>query len=159
MATAGVSTLGVKVGYGIESSVGVKPSAFTQLTRVNSVGGISLETEKIDASALEDVVTRYTAGRADSGGSFPVTINITNETIAEWQTLISLSDTAKKSGKATWLEVWSPYLSKAFFIKVEPPLQIPMSDIGQNELQTVEMTMVIGEYVGLDTAVEPTAAA
>ena len=41
----------IKLGYGIGSSM---PSSFTLLTRINAIGGISLETEQIDASALED---------------------------------------------------------------------------------------------------------
>lgn len=64
MAVAGVSTLGIKLGWSIGSTM---PSSFTQLTRINAIGGISLETEQIDASALEDFVTRYIAGRQDTG--------------------------------------------------------------------------------------------
>lgn len=45
MAQAGVSTLGIKLGWAIGSS---KPAAFTQLNRINAIGGISLETEQID---------------------------------------------------------------------------------------------------------------
>lgn len=41
----------IKLGYGIGSSM---PGSFTLLTRINAIGGISLETEQIDASALED---------------------------------------------------------------------------------------------------------
>lgn len=45
MAQPGISTLGIKLGYGIGSSM---PSSFTLLTRINAIGGISLETEQID---------------------------------------------------------------------------------------------------------------
>lgn len=66
MAQPGVSTLGIKFGYAA-GTYDTKPSAFTLLTRINAIGGIALETEQIDASALEDLVTKYVAGRADSG--------------------------------------------------------------------------------------------
>lgn len=89
MALAGISTLGVTLSYGVESSSGSKPSSFTKLTRINSVGGISLDTEKIDASALEDTASKYIAGRADTGGTVSVTINVTPDTIDEWESLIS----------------------------------------------------------------------
>ena len=56
---AGLSTLGVKFGYAVESVAGQKPSAFTQLERCNSIAGISLSVEQIVASALEDYVSRY----------------------------------------------------------------------------------------------------
>lgn len=151
MATAGVSTLGIKLGYAIGSSM---PSSFTRLTRINTIGGISLETEQIDASALEDYVTRYIAGRQDTGGSFPITVNITDEVIAEWEALIAAYN-AKGSDEYLYLEVWSPYLTKAFFITAQPPKVLPMSEMAQNELQTVEIGMTIDEYLGMDTAVEP----
>ena len=88
MALAGISTLGVTFGYGIEATAGTKPTDFTQLTRINSIGGINIEPETIDASALEDLVERSVAGRATTGGAFSVTVNATPETITEWETLI-----------------------------------------------------------------------
>lgn len=151
MAVAGVSTLGIKLGWAIGSSM---PSSFTRLTRINAIGGISLETEQIDASALEDYVTRYIAGRQDSGGNFPITVNITDDTIAEWTDLIAAYN-AKSNDEALYLEVWSPYLTNAFFIKSQPPQVLPMSEMAQNELQTIEIGMTIEEYLGMDTAVEP----
>lgn len=61
--TPGLSTLGIKFGYAVESTKGQKPAAFTILERCNSIGGIELPTENIDASALEDYITRYVAGK------------------------------------------------------------------------------------------------
>lgn len=157
MALAGVSTLGIKFGYAVETTAGTKPTAFKQLTRINSIGGISLETEQIDASALEDEVTRYIAGRQDTGGTVPVTVNLTDNTVTEWEALIAASKTAQEEGKSTWFTVWSPYLAKAFFIVAEPPKHIPLPESNQNELQTVEMTLVINEYKGMAEKIEPTA--
>ena len=37
-----LTTLGVKFGYGIETTAGTKPTAFTLIERCRSVGGISL---------------------------------------------------------------------------------------------------------------------
>lgn len=53
MALAGVSTLGIKFGYHL-GTYDSTPSSFTLLNRINNIAGISLETEQIDASALED---------------------------------------------------------------------------------------------------------
>lgn len=154
MALAGVSTLGVLFGYAAESSAGDKPSAFNLLTRINSIGDINLDTEQIDASALEDLVSRYIAGRQDTGGEFSVTVNVTDDTIAEWEAVI----TAYKGltgGKEMWFETWSPYLTKAFFVKAQPPLVLPQPSMDQNGLMTMEITLTISDYVGLDTAVKP----
>ena len=87
-------------------------------------------------------------------GNFPITVNVTDETITEWETLISAYN-ARGTGEDLYLEVWSPYLTKAFFIKAQPPQKLPMSEMAQNSLQTVEIGMTIEEYLGMDTAVEP----
>ena len=50
MADYGISTLGVTFGYGVETTAGTKPGTFTQLTRINDIGEISVDTEEIDAS-------------------------------------------------------------------------------------------------------------
>ena len=62
---ARLTTLGVKFSYAVETVKGTKPTKFTQLEEVSSIGGISLETEQIDVSALEDYLTQYAAGRQD----------------------------------------------------------------------------------------------
>ena len=152
---SGISTLGVKLSYGVETTAGTKPTAFDVLHRINQIAGISLDTEQIDASALEDLVSRYIAGRQDTGGTFPVTVNYTDDTLAEWEDVID--DYADLSGgKRMWFQVSSPYLTKAFFIIAQPPLVMPMPEMGQNSLMTVDMTLVIEEYKGADTAVTPT---
>lgn len=155
MAAAGLSSLGLQLGYAA-GTYDTQPSAFTFLSRINAIGGIALETEQIDASALEDYVSRYVAGRADSGGTFPVTVNLTNETITEWETCIALSATQVAAGNTIWFEVYSPNLTKAFYICAETPQQIPMPDFEQNSLMTVEINLVINEYKGLMTAIAPT---
>ena len=56
-----------------------------------------------------------------------------------------------------WFEVWIPEMTDAFFVVAQVPANIPMPAIGQNELLTVEMSLTIEEYKGMDTGVEPTA--
>lgn len=154
MALAGISTVGIKFGYGTESTAGSKPAAFTLLSRVNTIGGISLNQEAIDASALEDAVSRYIAGRSDTGGSVPITINATDATVTEWETLISAYQ-GLTGGKRMWFDVYSPKLTKAFYFVAQPPAELPMPEMGQNGLMTMEIPLVIEEYVGLDTAIIP----
>ena len=64
---ARLTTLGVTFGYGLETTAGQKPATFTQLEEASNIGGISLDTEQIDVSALEDYITHYAAGRQDTG--------------------------------------------------------------------------------------------
>lgn len=152
MAVAGVSTLGITFGYGVETTEGTKPTSFKKLTRINTIGSISIEPEQIEASALEDLITRYVKGRADTGGSVAITVNLTNETLAEWKALIAaykgLSD-----GKRMWFVTVIPGLDDSFFFVAQPPEQIPQPEFAQNELLTVDMNLTIEELIGADTAV------
>ena len=149
----GLSTLGITFGYGVESSSGVKPASFTQLNRINNIGGIAMDVEQIDASALEDTQTKYVAGRADTGGTWAVTVNFTDETADEWSDLISAYNTAQASNLNLWFEVILPNQSDAFFVIAQPPQQLPMPEIGQNELLTVEISLTVVEYKGWQTKV------
>lgn len=154
MALAGISTLGITFGYGVEAEAGVKPTSFKQLNRINTIGGITIENEQIDASALEDTVSRYIQGRGDTGGTFPVTINLTPETVAEWETLISEYNEAKAEGKRVWFQTIVPGFDKAFFVAAQPPTAIPQPEFSQNGLLTTEMGLIIEEYRGMEEKVD-----
>lgn len=151
MAVAGISTLGVELGYAAGSS---KPSALTELTRINSIGGITLSTASIDASALTDAVTRRIAGRAETDETLPVTINATDETITEWESLISTYN-GLTTGQELWFEVYSPYLTKGIWFTAQPPQKLPMPEMRQNQLLTMQINLIVTEYHGWDTAVNP----
>ena len=150
---AGLSTLGITMGYGVETTAGTKPASFSALDRINSIGGITMDVEKIDASALEDTATKYVAGRADTGGDWSVTVNFTDETVAQWEDLIDDYNTAQASGLNIWFEICLPNQSDAFFVIAQPPQQLPMPEIGQNELLTMEISNTVVEYKGWDTKV------
>ena len=152
MGAAGISTLGITLGYGVESTAGTKPSTFTKLNRINAIGGIAISNEQIDASALEDMVSRYVQGRGETGGSFLVTVNATPETIAEWKAVIEAYK-ALTDGKRMWFETIIPGFDESFFVVAQPPTAIPQPEIGQNSLLTIEMNLTIEEYKGMDTKV------
>ena len=152
MAVAGLASLGIRLGYAVESTKGTKPTAFTGLSRINTIGGITIDPETIDASALEDLITRNIKGRADTGGSWPVTVNITDDTITEWTTLITAYK-ALTDGKRMCFEVYHPDLAKAFFVIAQPPEHIPMRESSQTALWKVDMNLTIEEYKGLDEKV------
>jgi hypothetical protein len=69
--------------------------------------------------------------------------------------------TAYETGQAestplnTWFEVWFPDTDKAFFVVAAPPKVLPMPEVSQNSLQTIEVTFTINEYKGTDTAIKP----
>lgn len=152
----GLSTLGVEFSYGVEATAGVKPDTFTKLHRINNIGGIAITPATIDASALEDYVTKTVAGRGETGGTWPVTVNFTDETEAEWSALIAAYQTAKATGKNVWFQTSAPNLTKSFYVVAQPPEAIPMPEMAQNALMTVEFPLVIVEPKGMDTKIAAT---
>lgn len=110
------------------------------------------------ASALEDEISRYIAGRQDTGGTFPVTFNLTPEVVSQLEAMIT-AYSGLSSGQKMWTEVWSPYLTDGFYAIVQAPKHIPQPDMGQNELMTVEMTFILEDYKGMSTGIEPQASA
>lgn len=153
---SGVSTLGVTLSYGVETTAGTKPETFTLLPRVNAISGIELDVETIDASALEDYQERSISGRQSTGGDWSVTFNLTTETETIIETMLEAAATATAANKRTWFQVISPNLTKSFFVVAQPGTKIPMPDFSQNELLTVDVTLTIDEYIGMDTKVTPT---
>ena len=154
MAEYGLTTLGVKVGYAVESAVNTKPSALTTLTRINSIGEISIDQEAIDVSALEDYITRYKAGRANASETIDVVVNVTDETTTAWAGVISAYE-ALTGGKACWLEIVVPGLTKAFWIRFQPPKKLPVPSMDQNANLTMTISLVVNDF-DLDTAVSLT---
>lgn len=152
----GLSTLGILLSFGVETSSGTKPTKFTVLHRCNDIPEITLETETIDASALEDMQSRYIAGRQDTGGEWSPVFNITDEVITELETMMEAAATGLESGLRTWFQVTVPNLTKAFFVVGQPGTKIPLPAMAQNELLTGSISIAIDEYVGLDTKVAPT---
>ena len=57
-----LSTIGVKFGWAVETVASKKPESFKQIPRCKNIGGISLEADNIDTTALEDSIRTYVAG-------------------------------------------------------------------------------------------------
>ena len=155
MATAGLSTLGITLSYGVETTAGQKPTAFKLLTRINEIDGVSVTPEAIDASALEDPTTRNVAGRDTLTDSVNVTVNRTTETIKEWTDLIAAYK-GLTGGKRMWFQEITPGLSDAELFVAQPPSILPISGKSQKTLLTMEIPLVLEEMKGTDTKVEPT---
>lgn len=152
-ATAGLSTLGITFGYGVETTAGTKPATFTQLNRINSIGEVTIDPEVIDASALEDYLTKNVAGRGTVSDTLAIGVNLTEETKTEWETLIAAYTTAKASGLKVWFETIIPGITEAIFVVAEPPTAIPQPSLDQNSLLVSTMNLTVNDYQGFDTKV------
>lgn len=157
MATYGVSTNETKFYYGISDDADTLPTgaAMKRLTRINEVGGVTVSNENIDASALEDGETHNIKGRSSVDDTKTVTVNVTNETLTEWENLISEFN-ARTTGQVMWVETVDPGISKASWTVIEPPSILPDPDRGQNELLVMEIDLTVVKHHGRDTVVLPT---
>lgn len=92
-------------------------------------------------------------------GEWSVTFNFTEETAAQLNAMIAAYNTGKAATPTplqTWFEVYHPSMTNAFFVVAEPPQKLPMPEVGQNELLTIDVTFTIVEYKGMSAAVVPT---
>ena len=90
-------------------------------------------------------------------GTWGITVNITDETVEQWSEVIAEYNENYKNGLSMWFETYSPNLQKGFFVVAQPMQEIPQPQVDQNGLLTVEMSLTINEYKGLDTKVEAVA--
>lgn len=142
---AGISTLGITFSYGSTQAGG------TQIPRCNSISGIELSTETIDASALEDETERSIAGRQSTGGEWTVTFNATPESLSAISGMLSAGAAARQNGTKIYFVVTIPGLG-TFTVSGQPGTKVPLPDISQNELLTVDISITIEEYIGFAAA-------
>lgn len=144
---SGLSTLGMELGMGAYTSNDAVSASFTKMGRINAIGGIELDQQSIDSSAIVDKISQYVEGRSDTGGEWSVTVNVTDDTITEWEAI---------KGQTKWFEVFHPSMTKAWFVAAAVPATLPLPEVGQNELLTMELSLVVKFYKGLAAKVAPT---
>lgn len=145
----GLSTLGITLGYAIGTT---KPSSFTQLDRIVSIGEFSIQNETIDVSCLEDLTSKFVRGRGTISDTIPVVVNWMDEVEAQWEAVLS-AFAGKEPGQAMWWEVIVPGMTKAAFFKAQPPTALPVPSMEQNVAFTNTMNLVAEDLIGWDTKV------
>ncbi len=143
---AGLSTLGIKVYQALapDQTKVTEAGSYSQLTRINGIGEASITPENIDASAIEDLVSRFVAGRATVTDALTITINQTDATMAEWTAIL---------GKTICLMISIPDLSQACFAILTVPNKLPLSAIDQNGLLTMAISCTVNDFIGWDEKV------
>lgn len=136
----GVSTLEMALNYFADSTTRPSSGDGTTLGRINGIGEISVSTEAIDASALEDKSTKRIAGRDDVSETWEITVNVTNETLAAWQSI---------KGQTKWFRAKpNANLSYAYWVRATVPNTLPLSGADQNALLTMAITLVVVDTDG-----------
>ena len=143
-----ITTVGASVKYAVESTAGTRPTTgYTEIPDISSAPEISLDVDALDASNITDLITRYTAGRQDPGGNKEFTCNHTEAFITAWETMKTASDTARSSGKATWIEYVYPNATKSFFFSIIP-LALGNGGIEQNSVDTIPAPFIVNGVHG-----------
>lgn len=122
-----ISTAGFSIGYAVETTAGSRPSSFTSIPNIKTIGDINPEPSTYEVTDLSDLEwKRYIGALKDVGGAIALTANITSAFETAWSTLCSSAATGKASNKATWFCVTVPNWAKKFYFAGDPsPLGLP----------------------------------
>lgn len=152
-----MSTAGMKLGYGVETTPGEKPSTFKDIQGATSIAEISSEKEQIEVTPLSATEYKeYVGGLADPGGTWEIGFNESNVLHTEWASIVSAYKTAIAGGNRMWFEAWHPSLQEAFYLVGEPnKLGFGGSEVSSAFANTGRIT--INKVEGWLEAVEPTA--
>lgn len=151
-----ITTVGATVSYAVEATAGTRPvSGFVKIPDVNTAPEIALEVEQLDASNIEDTITRYCAGRQDPGTSKQFIINHTNTGLDAWLNastgILKKASDGKAAGKLTWIQYSYPNATKSFFFAIDP-LPLGNGGIEQNQVDTIPISFVVTKVEGWATA-------
>lgn len=117
---AELSTIGMLLGYGIETTAGTKPASFTKFEHANNLPERNLEPQTIDVTPLSELVShRYIPGLANDSSPIGIQFNNNNVSKAAWDAMVA-AYAGKDDGKAMWFEFYHPDLTDGFFFTGEP---------------------------------------
>jgi hypothetical protein len=130
------------VQYCIETTAGTKPTTgFTVIPNIKSIPDLNPEPSSLEVTDLSDTEwKRYIPGLKDPGGALAFTANNTDAFQTAWAALVTASETAKSSNKATWFEIVVPGLTKSFQFAGIP------SDLGLSAIE-VDSVLEVDAYV------------
>ena len=148
-----LTTAGVHLKYAVEATAGAgKPSSgYTDIPGVKSTPSLNPAPEALDATTLNETeYVVYVQGLKDLGGSLEFNFNLTQAFLTAWDTLVTATETAKASSKATWFEIMIPGLTNSVYFKGVP------ADAG---LPAMEVNSVLETTAYITPTGEPTWAA
>lgn len=151
-----LSTAGMQLAYGVETTAGTKPTSFTIVQGATSISEISSEKEQIEVTPLSaEEYKEYVGGLADPGGTWEIGFNESNVLHEEWGNIVAAYKTANASGLRMWFEAYHPKMEEAFFLIGEPNiLGFGGAEVSSAFTNTGRVT--INKVEGWDEKVVPT---
>lgn len=150
-----LSTAGVTLNYAAETTAGTRPtSGYTKIPEIKSIPELNPEPESLETTTLEETEYKtYIPGLKDLGGSLTFTANLTAETIAAWDALMTAYDAAAASGKSLWFCIIIPGLDEAMYLPGQPsPMGMPAAEVSS----VLEISLYITATGAPEWAAKPT---
>lgn len=124
------NTIGVKLGYVIETTAGTRPtSGVTNIPDLKAIPGIELTPSKLEVTNLVDKFKRFIAGVLDAGDDIALTANLTASLKTVWASMCSAASTAWGSGLSTWYEISIPGFDSFWFAGIPSEMGFKEMDV------------------------------
>jgi hypothetical protein len=116
-----LSTAGIHLGYGIETTAETKPTVFIDLPNPKSIPNTNPEAGTYDVTSLNDTEwKRYIEGLKDVGGTLSVTFGMSQAFLDLWEDVCDQYEDSRDDNKRMWIEFYHPRLTKGFFFTCMP---------------------------------------
>ena len=141
------NTIGVKLGYCVESSPGSRPTtSFVNIPDLKTIPGVELSPSKLEVTNLTDKYKRFITGVLDAGDSFDITANLTASLKTVWASLVSAANTAWGSGKSTWFEIKIPNFDSFYFAGI--PTEMGFNEMGVDAVAEASLHIIPNTIAG-----------
>ena len=145
------NTIGVKLGYCVETVAGTRPSSgYTNIPDIKNVPAIDMTPSKLDVTNLVDKYKRYIAGVLDAGDDIALTANLTTSLKTAWASLVSSATSAWASGLATWFEVSIPNFDSFYLAGI--PTEMGMNEMGVDAVAEASLHIIPNKIGGWASA-------
>lgn len=147
-----ISSMGVKIWYAPESSVGVRPTTLSSYKEkatgatlniaeyVTGISGLTAEYDTYDVTALAETERhRFIKGLQGNSGNISLTCNINPTSRSDWNAIVD-EFAALTGGKSMWWMFAFPGDTQAVFFRGEPcTMNFPDLSVNQAVTGTVQI--------------------
>lgn len=145
------NTIGVKLGYCVESTAGSRPTAsYVNIPDIKTIPGIDLTPSKLEVTNLIDKYRRYITGVLDAGDDINVTANLTASLKTVWASLVAAANSGWASGFSTWFEISIPGFDSFYFAGI--PTEMGFNEMGVDAVAEASLHIIPNQIAGWATA-------
>lgn len=132
MAGIQLSTAGVRLYFAPETVAGQRPSdGWTEISEIKSIPELNPEPDNLETTTLAETEWKtYIPGLKDPGGALSFTANLTEVSMAEWESVVESYETAASTNLRTWFVIVIPGLTKSLYFTGQPsPMGMPAMEV------------------------------